>query len=76
MYLLDRISNKVDGTLKKSVYEYESIDEAKGNTYVYFGTDIKDATVLSVNCLLHETNGNILENLYWQKSDFAEVETE
>lgn len=66
--LLDRIANLADGTLKKSVYEYDDEQTALGNTYVYFGTDIKDENVLSINCLLHATNGQILLNLYNQKS--------
>ena len=74
--LLDRISNLANGELKKSVYEYDDEQTALGNTYVYFGTDIKDDNVLSVNCLLHATNGEIKLNLYNQKTPKVEVPTE
>lgn len=76
MYLLFRISNMADGKLRKSIYEMSSKDEAIGNMYSYLGTDIKDATVLSTLVYVEETNGNVVEKHYWQKSDFAEVETE
>lgn len=76
MYLLFRISNMADGKLRKSIYEMSSKDEAIGNMYSYLGTDIKDENVLSTLVYVEETNGNVIEKHYWQKSDFETEETE
>lgn len=71
-YLIIKVNNQADGTLKKSIYEVEGYDSAMASFHSYLATDIKDKNVLSVFVMVTETNGNVIRNEYWQESPNAD----
>lgn len=66
-----------DGTAdKKSIYVYQTIDEAVASFHSQLGGAVGASTIDSVLCLVINSVGGVLRSEYWKAEETAEESTE
>lgn len=61
---------------KKSIYVYQTIDEAVASFHSQLGGAVGASTIDSILCLVINSVGGTLRSEYWQAKETAEESTE